>query len=46
MVNPLRGCYSVPGAQVWERHICGKKTPLQKKEKKAYVTDKYKKSVP
>ena len=46
MMDPLSECYFVPEAQVWERHICGKSTPLPEKEKKAYVTNKYKISVP
>ena len=33
-MDPLGGCYFVPGAQVWERHICGKNTLLQKRKKK------------
>ena len=46
MMDPLGGYYFVPGAQVLERRICGKSTPLPEKEKKEYVTNKYKISVP
>ena len=35
MMDPLSGYYFVPGVQVWERHICGKSTPLLEKEKKS-----------
>jgi len=35
IANLLSECYFVPGAQVWERHICGKNTPRPEKEKKA-----------
>jgi len=46
MMDPLSGYYFAPGAQVWERHIYGKSTPLPEKEKKQDVTDKYEISVP
>ena len=35
-----RGCYFVPGVQVWERHFCGN-TQLSEKEKEPDVTDEY-----
>ena len=44
-MDPLGGCYFL-GARVLERRICGKSTTLPGKEKKAYVTDEYKISVP
>ena len=44
--DPLRGCYFVPGVQVWERHICGKNAPLPEREKRIDVTDKCKILVP
>jgi len=45
-MDPMGRCYFVPGAQAWERRICGKSTPLPEKEKKADVTDKCKIPVP
>ena len=34
MMDPLSEYYFVPGAQVWERRIYGKNTPLPGKGKK------------
>jgi len=42
MMDPLSGCYFVPGGQVWERHICGKNTTLPEMGKVPDVTDEYK----
>ena len=46
MMDPLGGCYFVPGAQVWEKRICGKSTPVPEKEGKSYVTDSIKYQFP
>ena len=40
-MDPLSEYYFVLGAQVLERRIYGKNTPLSGKGKKVYVTNKY-----